>query len=395
MAEKECGNVRTHHRERRTGTGQHGAFVNDNSCKKCGWLGDHIREYPLYNPRFLDQLSPADVARSQCAQFLAQGFDECLHKIPTVCVSMFEELPLRNRASLKTALNAARTAVVRYYLSTLTAAPHASSSFGGVLWRALESCDDSDRSRLSVSWRRFVRSWCNYHCRANCIPNHSPLASAAFFVAVYAPSMMPAFTREENAQECIAAIVDKAAYVPIPQIPPSAAQTATLHFKKNSGKYVPPPPALCLCNNLNMYCLSSLVLFLVQLEIRKGNDSVVKKKANEIGSFLKDKAIPCGIRIGGWLKDKAIPCVIRIGSWLKDKIITCGIRIDSWLEGIRQWFHNHPSAHSAYIWFLILKSLALQNYTGTLIEPLFFMFWLLCHSYFIVQHLADRLQPPS
>ena len=152
MAEKECGNVRTHHRERRTGTGQHGAFVNDNSCKKCGWLGNHIREYPLYNPRLLDPLSPADVARSRCAQFLSQGFDECLQKIPTVSASVFEELPLGNSESLKTALNTARTAVVRYYLSTLTAAPHAASSFGGTLWRALESFrDNSDSNRLSAS----------------------------------------------------------------------------------------------------------------------------------------------------------------------------------------------------------------------------------------------------
>jgi hypothetical protein len=91
-----------------------------------------------------------------------------------------------------------------------------------------------------------------------------PLASAAFFAAIYVPRMMPAFTREESAQECIATIVDQAAYVQRP-----LTQTAMLLFKKNSGKY----------------CLSSLVS--VILEMRNGNDSVIKKTAIKIGSFLR------------------------------------------------------------------------------------------------------------
>jgi hypothetical protein len=283
MAEAECGNLRSHHDQMQQG--KHGRFLNANSCRQCGHLGQHINEYPLYNPRMM-KLNPGEL-ELLCAKDLVQGFDECLRKLPTISESIFQELPLGKTASLEATVNAARTAVVRYYLSTLSTSPLAASSFGGILWRALKSFrDNSDSNRLSASWRRCMASWKNPHCAD--MPNLPPLASAALFAAVYVPGMMPGFQHKDLSDEhTVAAFVDSSAYTP-----PSAAQAvalgfkrffykATLHFKKYSGTY----------------CAFSFAVCLGLLEMRNGDDSVVKRTGSRVGSLLKDAAIALGIGI--------------------------------------------------------------------------------------------------
>jgi hypothetical protein len=142
------------------------------------------------------------MTRRMCVDFICRGFDKIIPKLPEVATSLaglcyhpkqlyLSNLPLE---SLKSKLNAARTAVIRYHLSSSSPAPDSASSFGGIVWRSIIR----DSSTRRNGWEDFRQKWFNCVLGADCFYNGSEVVeSDVFFAAVVAPLVM----RELSAQE--------------------------------------------------------------------------------------------------------------------------------------------------------------------------------------------------
>jgi hypothetical protein len=201
MAESECGLLQIHHGEAALNAKRQ-TFQRDNSCRRCKFLGRDVKEYPLYDPVVADGVfGPERMTRTMCVDFICRGFDKIIPKLPEVATSLAglyyhrEQLYLSNLPleSLKSKLNAARTAVIRYHLSSSSPAPESASSFGGIVWRSIIH----DSSTRRNGWADFREEWFNCVLGADCFYNGSPVESNVFFAAVVVPLVM----RELSAQE--------------------------------------------------------------------------------------------------------------------------------------------------------------------------------------------------
>jgi hypothetical protein len=197
--------MRIHHGELVSETGREKAHVRENACRGCGFLGDEVQEYPIYDPVVSEGFSNKVIMRKLCIDFVTQGFDECIENLPAIVASLAQR---RNKAdqlrfslpleTLRTMLRTARTAVIRYYMSSVvdSDSPLAAASFGGILWRALKASDSGNNSNFCRGWREFGR---DYFPTVTLRSNLSPLASSALFAAVAVPLVMQVFDEHELA----------------------------------------------------------------------------------------------------------------------------------------------------------------------------------------------------
>ena len=106
-------------------------------------------------------------------------------------------LPLE---SLNSLLRTARSAVIRYHLSTTSPSPEAATSLGGLLRRVLKSSDQQNMSEFCNDWRLFSQRWFNsFFGTTDRIPTTTELESAVFFAAAVVPLVMQVFESEELA----------------------------------------------------------------------------------------------------------------------------------------------------------------------------------------------------
>ena len=151
------------------------------------------------------------MSRGLCINFISQGFDACIDKLPAIADSL-AKLPAKRLPlcvsflpleSLKSMMSAAKAAVIRYHLSSMTPSPDDASSFGGILWRALKCAESGSRSTFCTGWRAFYQKWllsCFGAACGACMPRTSLLESTAFFAAVVVPLVVQLFSAAERAR---------------------------------------------------------------------------------------------------------------------------------------------------------------------------------------------------
>jgi hypothetical protein len=209
VAESECGNVKTHQGQHipkgqldgRLGHRAIQAHMIDNSCRRCHFLGQDVREYPLYDPVVAEGAGNSErVERDTAVVSVFEGFDECIRKLPAIG-RIFSELRLKRvnsdplcisslpPESLELMLRCARAAVIRHHLSTTTPNQNGDSSFGLILWRAI---------KCSNGWRDIRQKWIRYCFGSDRVPSMTLLESTTFFAAVVAPLVMQEFSSQER-----------------------------------------------------------------------------------------------------------------------------------------------------------------------------------------------------
>jgi hypothetical protein len=146
------------------------------------------------------------MALNACVKLVTEGFDECIKKLPTIA-SVLAKVPYRHNElhmslpleSLNSLLRTARSAVIRYHLSTTSPSPEAATSLGGLLWRVLKSSDQENKSEFCKGWRSFSRRWFDSSFGRDRVPHTTELESAVFFAAAVVPLVMQVFESEELA----------------------------------------------------------------------------------------------------------------------------------------------------------------------------------------------------